>query len=100
MAAIGRRGGLRAGRSASIQNHTETAERQGVNNETSVAKPPVKDYVQPTGDTPPVVLPHWREASLDRATANGGEHDVSQTGESRELPPDETAAPSPLLPEE
>jgi len=62
MAAIGRKGGQRAGRTSDTRGDMQALDRHLPDAEVS-ASPRPKEYVQQTGDVPPAVLPHWREAS-------------------------------------
>lgn len=64
MAAIGRKGGQRAGRASDAQRNAQTLDRHLLDAEVS-APPQPKEYSQQAGAAPPAVLPHWRDASTE-----------------------------------
>jgi uncharacterized protein len=94
MAEIGRRGGQRAGRSANAQSHSQMSERQGDNNTTPV-RSQVKEYLHPASDTPPAVLPHWREASAEPSPMEDEEQEILQEEETEGHPSVSSTSSSP-----
>jgi len=73
MATIGRKGGQRAGRAADAQRNTPP-DRQGPNTDGPTMSP-FKGYPQQAGESPPVVLPHWRETPAEASPAEEDEQD-------------------------
>jgi general stress protein YciG len=96
MAAIGRRGGQRAGRSSNAQSHAQMPERQ-VMNDNAPVRTQTKEYLQSTTDTPPAVLPHWRETPVEPSIEDDEERRDMLEAEDTEEPlsesPPSTASP-------
>jgi len=79
MAAIGRKGGQRAGRASDAQRNAQAPDRRLLDAEFS-APPQAREYPQQASDAPPALLPHWRDVPPESAPAEE-EHDGEQARE-------------------
>lgn len=82
MAAIGRKGGQRAGRAVDAERNAQTSGEYGTSADLPAA-PQFKEYPQQAGDSPAVVLPHWRETLPKSSQPQGEEQDRKQPPEGR-----------------
>jgi general stress protein YciG len=105
MAAIGRKGGQRASRALDAQRKAQTPERRDTN-AANAESTPMREYAEHMTESPPVVLPHWREAAPELPQVPPETRDAEHTSEglaiTRGLPPrpGETGTSAPEEPDQ
>ena len=85
MAAIGRKGGQRTGRTTRAQENVPAPDQHGIN----VGIPGTshfKEYLQQVGDSPSVELPQWRETLVEQPQLSDEEQDGEQAQEEQVTP--------------
>ena len=85
MAAIGRRGGQRTGRTTEAQKNVPASDQHGINAGIP-GTPHFKEYSQHVGDSPSVELPQWRETIVEQPQLSDEEQDGEQAQEEQVTP--------------
>jgi len=80
MAAIGRKGGQRAGRALEAQRNSQAPDRHGTDTDVHIMSQSRED-IQHVGESPSVVLPHWRETPAVSPQPPQEEHGKDQAHE-------------------
>jgi general stress protein YciG len=85
MAAIGRKGGQRTGRTTGAQKNVPAPDQYGTDADIP-GTPHFKEYSQQVGDSSSVELPQWRETIVEQPPLSDEEQDGEQAQEEQVTP--------------